>query len=150
MKNIFESVYFEKILDPQDNTGNGATTAPAAYIRVGDYDYFAFLISVGTHDGELDAQVVQATAASDGGSDSKVVTGAAITQMVDADDDTQVGIAVETRRLDRNNGFDYVALTFTEANTTGQLADIWFMAWNAGEEPVTQHADLTETVFVGG
>lgn len=148
MKDIFESVYFEKALDPQDNTGNGAATIPSTYIDVSDFDYFAFLVSVGTHDGTLDAQVVQATASD--GSDSKNVANAAITQLVDANDNEQAGIVVETRQLDINNDFRYVALTLTEAATTGQLADVWFMAWNAGEEPVTQHSDFSEQVFVGG
>jgi len=150
MKDIFESVYFEKIIDPQDITSDGAATLPAAYINVSDYDYFGFLISTGVIDGTIDAKVVQATAASDGGSDSKDVSGAAITQLVDANDNDQVSIVVESRKLDLNGGFNYIALTLTEAASTGQLVDVWFMAWNAGEEPVTQHADIVEQVFVGG
>lgn len=150
MKDIMQSVYFEKILDPVDNTGTGAATLPAAYINVSDYDYFGFLISTGVMDGTIDAKVVQATAASDGGSDSKDVSGAAITQIPATGDADQVSITVETRKLDINNGFNYVALTLTEDSSTGQLCDVWFYAYNAGEEPVTQHTDFNQQVFVGG
>lgn len=144
---IHEQLYFQKVLDPVDNTSAGAATIPASYIDVSEFERFAFLISVGNMTGTLDAQVVQATAAA--GTGSKNITGAVITQLGASDDNKQVLIEVETRKLDINNDFRYVSLTLTEAGSTAQLADVWFIGL-AESAPVTQHADVDETVFVGG
>jgi len=147
MLTIFEQLYFEKVLDPVDNTAAGAATIPATYIDVSDMDRFAFIISQGVTDGTLDAQVVQATAAV--GTGSKNVSSAAITQLAATDDNKQSIIEVEVAKLDINNDFHFVALTLTEAGSTGQLADVQFIGV-AKSAPVTQHTDVSETVFVGG
>ena len=147
MLTIQEQLYFEKVLDPVDNTAAGAATVPATYIDVSNMERFAFLISIGNMTGTLDAQVVQAT---DGaGTGSKNVTGAVITQLGATDDNKQVLVEVQTNKLDINNDFHFVAITLTEAGSTAQLADAWFIGVNESA-PVTQHTDVAETVFVGG
>lgn len=148
IKTYFEQVYRQQVLDPQDNTGNGAATVPASYIDVSDYERFAFVIELGNNDGTLDAQVVQASAAD--GTGSKNVTGAAITQLGATDDNKQVMIEVETRKLDINNDFHFVAITLTEAASTAQVVSAYFLGLNPGEAPVTQPAAFAEQVFVGG
>lgn len=142
-----EQLYFQKVLDPVDNTSAGAATVPSSYIDVSDMDRFAFLLSIGNMTGTLDAQVVQATAAA--GTGSKNITGAVITQLGASDDNKQVLVEVEVAKLDINNDFRYVAITLTEASSTAQLADAWFIGVPKSA-PVTQHADIDETVFVGG
>ena len=88
--------------------------------------------------------------ATDGaGTGSKNVTGAVITQLGATDDNKQVLVEVQTNKLDINNDFHFVAITLTEAGSTAQLADAWFIGVNESA-PVTQHTDVAETVFVGG
>ena len=149
MLNTFqEEVYIQKVLDPVDNTGAGAATVPATYIDVSDFERFVFLLSIGNMTGTLDMQVVQAQ---DGaGTGSKNIANAVITQLGASDDNKQVLVEVEVRKLDINNGFHFVAITLTEAGSSAQLADAFFFGINPGNAPVTQHADVAETVFVGG
>lgn len=148
LNTYFEQVYREQVLDPQDNTGNGAATVPASYIDVSDFERFVFEIELGNNDGTLDAQVVQATDAA--GTGSKNVAGAVITQLGATDDNKQVSIEVQTAHLDINNDFHFVAITLTEAGSTAQLLSCVFKGVNPGIAPVTQPVAYSQQVIVAG
>ena len=117
---------------------------PSSYIDMSDYDRIVFLIMVGTLGATdtLDAQVVQATDAA--GAGSKNVTGAVITQLVDADDDNMVSIEVAGSALDVENGFRYVALSIAQAGTPDGA--VLALRYRGGGLPPTQPAAYSEQV----
>ncbi|MCI0726430.1 MAG: hypothetical protein L0332_06865 [Chloroflexi bacterium] len=146
LRTFFEQVYRQQVKNPG---ALAAETVPATYIDVSDFERFGFMLEVGATDQAIDFKVVQATA--DDGTGSKDVTGAAVAQLAGGDDDnTQVLIEIETRKLDINNGFHYVACTVGLTGGTGTTGSIVFYGINPGKAPVTQPAAFTQKVFVGG
>jgi len=121
-------------------------TVPATYIDMSDYARIVFIIHVGDMPATstLDAQVVQATDSS--GTGSKNITGAAITQLVATDDDKMVSIEVRDTALDVANGFRYVAITLTAANSP--VGTCFALQYRGGGLPPTQPAAYEEQVEV--
>ena len=139
----FEQIYEQIVAGP---AVVATSTLPASYIDISNFERFQFKLAMGATDGVLDVQVKQATAAA--GTGTKVITGAAITQLSATDDNKQVLIEVQSNQLDINNGFRYVAITITAAGTTTLYAE--FRGLNPKSAPVTQPAAFTQQVFVGG
>jgi len=142
---FFEEVYIQQVKDPAVTTTG---TLPASYINVGDYERFAFLLQLGATDQTTDFKVVQATAAA--GTGSKDVSGAVITQFGATDDNKQAIIEVETKKLDINNGFYFVAVTSTIATGTSTTLAILFFGINPHSVPVSQPAAFAQKVIVAG
>lgn len=145
IKTLFEEVYRQQVKDPVVLTTG---TYPAAYINVGDYERFAFVLELGVTDQTTDFKVVQATASA--GTGSKDVAGAVITQFSATDDNKQAIIEVETKKLDINNGFYFVAVTATIATGTTTTASIVFYGVNPHSVPVSQPAAFAQKVIVAG
>lgn len=143
--NPSQEIYEETVLDP-GTVITGVYPGATTYIHVGDFERFQFKLAVGSTNNNVAAKVVQATDAA--GSGSKDITGAAITTLDGNDDNQQASIEVEVRKLDINNGFDYVALSLTITGTTTAYAE--FRGFTPGLVPVTQHADFVEQVKVLG
>lgn len=141
-----EQVFIQNVIPPE--SGVTTQTSPSSYIDVKDFERFVFLISAGAlgASATVDAQVVQATDSS--GTGSKNITGAAITQLTDTDDDKFVTIEVQSDQLDIANDFDHVSLTLTVANTAD--LEVIFMGLNARHVPVTQPSGYDEAVQVAG
>lgn len=138
-----EQVYVETVVNPEVTVTG---TVPAVYIDVADYERFVFLIHHGATDGNLDAQVVQATDSA--GTGSKNITGAAITQLGATDDDKQVSIEVQSDQLDIANAFGFVAITLTISGITTMAAT--FIGLNTRHTPVTQPTVYEEQIQVAG
>jgi len=145
IKTFYEEVYRQQVANP------GALSAgvlPASYINVSDFERFAFVFELGATDQAVDFKVVQATAAA--GTGSKDVSGAAITQLATTDDNKQVIIEVEVRKLDINNGFYFVAVTIALTGGSATTGAIVFYGINPGASPVSQPAALAQKVLVAG
>jgi len=146
MRRIFENVVFVLVEPP------GAVVdriVPTTYIDVSQYERFAFLRMVGTTDDTaVSMQVVQATTAA--GANSKNVPGAALTPTVLAgtNDNKWAGVEVETRRLDINNNFRFVAVNVAATGGENTNGAILFIGWRTTIYPVTQNA--AELVYVDG
>lgn len=113
---------------------DGEFPASGSYYDVSDYERFAFIITAGASDTALTCQVQQAAAID---STAKDITGAV--QTVGASDDGEVFIIeVETRRLDLNNGYNYVTLDVTGQAGSNDYLAIVFVGINPGAAPVTQ------------
>ena len=123
-----------------------SSTVPSAYISMADYERVVFLIFVGDMPATstLDAQVVQATDAA--GTGSKVITGAAITQLVATDDNKMVSIEVRDTALDVENGFSHVSLTLAEVNDP--IGCVLAFSYKGGGLPPTQPVAYEEQVEV--
>lgn len=138
---LAENVYMEVVKVPGTITTG---TLPASYIDVSQFEWFAFMMILGATDGTHDMQVVQATAAA--GTSSKVITGAAITQLSGTDDNKYAIVQVRTDRLDGANGFKFVSQTATIGGTTS--ACILFFGWRGDTVPVSQPANFVEKVVL--
>ena len=141
-----EDVYRVQLVDPQtlNNTAN-----TSAYVDVGDYDRVVAVLEVGATDTTVDFKLVQATDSS--GTGSKDITSAAITQLSATDDNKQVAIELEVRKLDINNGFNYVAAVTTVGNgTTGATVAVAIYGVGPGSRPVSQPAPFAQQVVVAG
>jgi hypothetical protein len=149
IKTLTEQVYFQTCNNFNTAIADGEFPASGSYIDVGDYERFAFIIRAGTLNSALTVQVQQAAAID---STAKDITGAVTTVAASGDDgDNSLHIIeVETRRLDLNNGYNFVTLDITGAAGSDDYADILFVGINPHQAPVTQTADTTVTVFVGG
>ncbi len=145
IKTFFEEVYRQQVANPGTIS---AGTLPASYINVSDFERFAFVFELGATDQAADFKVVQATAAA--GTGSKDVSGAVITQLATTDDNKQVIIEVEVRKLDINNGFYFVAATTALTGGAATTGSIVFYGINPGVVPVTQPAALAQKILVAG
>jgi len=90
------------------------------YVSMADFESIMAIVMAGTlgSSATMDAKLVQATDAS--GTDSKDITGKAITQLTEAgtDSDKQAIINCRAEELDLDNGFTHVALTITVATAS--------------------------------
>lgn len=118
-------------------------TGTSTYKSVQDCKRFLVRLAYGASDGVFDLKVVQATDSS--GTDSKNITGAAITQLAADDDNKQAEIEVDVDALDE--GFTHVAVTVTAAGTTTAFVELIKLM---NKKPVTQPTALAETVLVTG
>ena len=143
IKTFTEQVYFKALNTPSVVIVDGEFPASGSYIDVSDYERFAFLIVAGGSDTALTAQVQQAAAID---STAKDVTGAVQTISATGDGTIYL-IEVETRRLDLNNGYNYVTLDITGQSGSNDTLAMIFCAINPGVVPVTQTHDA---VIVAG
>jgi hypothetical protein len=90
--------------------------------------------------GTLDAKVEQATDSS--GTGAKDITGKAITQQADTDDNNEAMISVERTELDTANNFVYARITVTPATAATIIGVTCARYWNA----VPNMADLSSDV----
>lgn len=150
-RRFFENHLIKLISPPKASLAAGAV--PATYIDVSRYPRFAFFIQVGAGNqaaNELNFTVVQATAADGTGSknvtdtdksgtvlDTAAIGGVTGTSYANK----WFGIEVETRKLDLNNGFRYVALETDQ--TAVPVVAIVFIAHQPDIYPVEQEADNT-------
>lgn len=147
LRTFFEQVYMQVAANP--GALSSGTSYPASYINVQDFERFAFLIALGATDQTaINAKVVQATAAA--GTGSKDVSGAAITQLGATDDNKYALIEVQTDKLDINNAFHYVSLTFTATGGSATTGAVLFFGINPGSAPVSIPAAFVEQVAVLG
>lgn len=144
MRTWHENIAVDQVKSP----GNLASeTVPAVYLDMSDWARIVFEIKVGTlaADSTIDAQAVQATLSD--GTGSKNISGAAITQLVDADDDTLVTIEIRDTALDVENDFRFVSLTVAVAGTA-VVGTITAYRYKGGGQPPTQPAFYAEQVEV--
>jgi len=122
-------------------------TLPASYIDMSDYAFIVFLIFTGAMDtgDTLDVKAVQAVDAA--GTDSKDITGAAITQLVITDDDALATIEVRDTALDIANGFRFVSLIIDETGTPA-AGSIVALRYAGGGLAPTQPVKYVEQVQV--
>lgn len=137
-----ENVYMKVVAGPASITSALAPTS-GSFIDVSLYEWFAFAIILGDNGGNVDMHIEQATAAN---GTPKDITGAAITQLVNADDNTWAMIQVRTDRLDGANGYKYVTANYTIG--TSLVGAILFFGWRGDTVPVSQPAACKELVVL--
>ena len=143
---FFEQIHVERCNNFNTAIVDGEFPASAAYINVSDFNRFVFLVRAGTLNSALTCQVQQATAID---STAKDITGAVA--VVGAGDDNEVFlIEVECRRLDINNGYNFVTLDVTGAAGGDDYLDILFIGVNPASVPVTQPTGTNTPVIVAG
>lgn len=133
IKTLTEQVYFKGCNTPSTAIVDGKFPASGSFIDVSDYERFGFIVHAGGSNTALVCQVEQATTASGTPAD---ITGAVQTISATGDGTVYL-IEVETRRLDLNNGYNYVTLDVTGATGDDYLGIIFFGV-NPGAAPVTQ------------
>lgn len=110
------------------------------YVSVNDFEQIMAVIMAGTlgSSATLDAKLVQAT--DSGGTDSKDITGKAITQLTEAgtDSDKQAIINVRAEELDLDNSFTHVALTITVATASSDGAGV-LLGFNPKHAPASDN-----------
>jgi hypothetical protein len=98
-----------------DPVSLSASTTVSDWIPLSQFERATFLLNVGAiaAGGTLDGKLRQAT---DGaGSGAKDITGKAMTQLTDTDDNKQIAFEVRSDELDVAGGFTHVALSLTAA-----------------------------------
>jgi len=145
---IFPDAVFMQMLEGgKDVLTDANYPASGNYKDVSGYDYFGFLVGLDTIV-TPDFAVKQDTSPTETAA-IKAVTGASKTDVATGDDGKWFFISVETRKLDIANAFRYVTLTVSGTGGA-DYANVWFFAWKAGAEPVTQHANFLASVKVAG
>lgn len=147
MHMLVENAIFSQQLVPQSITGNASyVEAAGARIQVGQGEFITFLVEVGAMaaSSTLDVRIIQANAASSG--TSKVVTGAALTQIPVATGASKVyAIEVKADQLDQAGGYNWVNAQYNGSNTHAILLSIMAIQHKV-RGPVT--SGLTEAVKV--
>lgn len=149
IKTFSEEVYFKTCNNFMTAIADGEFPASGSYIDVSDFERFAFIIRAGTLDSALTV-AVQEAATIDG--TAATISGATTTIAASGNsgDNSLHIIEVETRKLTRNSGYNYVTLDITGAAGSNDYADILFVGINGHQFPVTQTADTTVVVKVMG
>ena len=121
-------------VDPMD----GATTARSSdYVNMEEFDKLLAIVLVGAITGTIDAKLEQATDSS--GTDVKDVTGKAITQVADDEDNGQMLINLRADELDMDNGFTHVRLTVTPTGGTTNLLGAVILAGDPKNYPASNY-----------
>ncbi len=135
------------LLNQDDLAADAKYPASGSFEPVTEYEFFAFLIHTGDVAGTATLQVQQDTDATQTGS-IKAITGA-VQVLVAGDVNNWLTIEVESSRLDIGNGFTHVTLDVSGGPALWE-AGLWFLAWKARGEPVTQEAAYKYQVVVAG
>lgn len=110
-------------IDP-DNYGTGTQTT--GWVAVKDFIAFLGVVQAGDlgTSATVDAKIEQAT--DNGGSNSKDVSGSSITQLTQADSDSnkQALINVRPEDLDVSGGFDHIRLSITIGTASSDAAGV--------------------------
>lgn len=93
--------------------------------------------------GTVDAKIQQASDSA--GTGAKDITGKAMTQMTDADDDKQVEFNLRAEELDTVNGFTHARLTVTTA-TAAALVAAQVRAFDSRYQPQADAATVDEVI----
>ncbi len=146
IRTLTEQVLFQTCNDFNTAIADGEFPASGSFIEVGQYERFVFIVRAGTLDSALTCQVQQAATVN---GVAKDVTGAVA--VVGAGDDNELFlIEVETRKLDINNGYNYVTLDVSGAAGGNDYLDIVFVGVNPLTMPVTQPTGTNTPVIVAG
>lgn len=113
------------------------------FIDVSGYEWFAFLLSLGSTNNNVDMHIEQATTTS---GSPKDITGAVITQLTSGDGSKWAMVQVRTDKLDGAGGYKYVTANLTIAGTT--VGTVMFLGWRGDTVPVTQPAANAELVVL--
>lgn len=124
------------------------TTAASDWIDARNARRLFALVNVGATDTTVDAKLEQASDSS--GTGAKDVAGSSITQISATGDNRQVGIDLETDRLDHANGFYYVRLLITAGDGTAGANVSGAVLLSARHQPVSQPAAYAETISLAG
>lgn len=143
---MYEDVYIVGCNNFNTAIADGEFPASGSYIDVSDFMWCAFLIRVGTLDSALTCQVQQAATIS---STAKDLTDCK--WVVGTGDGNKWGVVeFEPRKLDINNGYNYVTLDVTGAGGSNDYLDIFFLGFGKGVRPVTQHASFDTSAIIAG
>jgi hypothetical protein len=134
IKTLTEQVYFKGCNTPSTAIVDGDFPASGSFIDVSDFERFGFIVHAGGSDTALTCQVQQAATVS---GTPKNVTDAAQTISATGDGTVYL-IEVETRKLDLNNGYNYVTLDVSGQSGSNEYISIVFFGANPGYAPVTQ------------
>lgn len=141
VRTVYEDVYVYSCNMGDVAIIDGEFPASGSYIDVSDFERFAFVISAGFGlDSVLTCQVQQAATIS---GTAKDITGA-VWVMGATDDGKWAVIDVETRKLDLNNGYNYVTMDITGASGN-DYCHVLFLGFNGGSKPVTQSVTYFDT-----
>lgn len=137
---LSENFSIAATIDPQA-VDNGSVTSD--WVDMSLYRKVSFILNVGDTDVTVDAKLQEAKDAS--GTDNQDITGFAITQLADTDDNEQVVIEIDS--TDLSSGFSHVALVVTAADgTTGALVSAVGLAYDARYVAVSHLASVTQVV----
>lgn len=126
------------VVNPADLATSAVSTD---WVAAANFFRFLAVVQAGALTGTLDAKFEQATTSSGGG--AKDVTGRAITQLADSDDNVQALINLKHDDLDIANGFDYVRLTLTPTGGTTNLGAAVLLGFNARSNPASANDSTT-------
>lgn len=130
---LTEQVYFKGCNTPSTAIVDGDFPASGSFLDVSDTLRFGFIIHAGGSDTALTCQVQQAATVS--GTPKNVTD--AVQTISATGDGTVYLIEVETRKLDLNNGYNYVTLDVSgQAGSNDTLAIIFWSIPRVA--PVTQ------------
>ena len=130
------------VLDP---VSQGAATVTTGWVSLATFAGLMAVLQVGAiaAGGTVDAKLQQA---SDGaGTGAKDITGKAITQLTDADDNKQVILNVRDTDLDVENSFTHVRLSVTVAVAASLIAASLY-GFDAKYAPAADAATVDEVV----
>jgi len=127
---------------------NPFVTAQSAWVSMADWDRITYLIAWGVvaAANTIDASLEQATTSA--GAGVKAVTGSAITQVVDADDNKFTLIELAAEALDVDGGFDFVRLSVVKAGATAISGVAMSFRYRGGVLPPTQPAELKQALII--
>jgi len=132
IKTLTEQVYFKGCNTPSTAIVDGNFPASGSFIDVSDCERFGFIVHAGGSDTALTCQVQQAATIN---GTEKDVTGAVQTISATGDGTVYL-IEVETRKLDLNNGYNFVTLDVTGATGNDYLGIVFWSIPRVA--PVTQ------------
>lgn len=143
---MFESVMFTEMVEvlAQIDPASYNSAQATARIKVDKHTRVVVIMQNGliASTGTLDLKIEQANAAS--GGTVKAITGKAITQLTDADDNKIRIIELLTSELDVNGGFAWIVVTATPA-TAASLLSLLVLGVDPKYAPVTQPASVVVT-----
>lgn len=146
-RNFYKSVQAHMLEGGKDDLADANYPATTAYLDTKGFDHVVFLIGLDTI-ATPDFQVMQDISATETAG-IKVLTGAAKTDVVTADDGKWFSIEFPVSALDVQNGFRYVTLTVSGTGA-GDKANIWAFLYRSRELPVSQPAGYFAGVILGG
>lgn len=148
IKTFTEQVYAKTCNNFNTAIADGDFPASGSYIDVSDFERFVFVVRAGTLNSALTVQVKQAATIS---GTPKNVTGAVTTVAASGDtgDNSLHFIEVETRRLDLNNGYNYVTLGLVGAAGSDDYLDIVFLGINPHQAPVVLPSTVVAVLVAG-
>lgn len=120
-------------------------SADSGYLSMRDYHRATAIIQTGALGaGTLNAKFQQAK--SSGGEGVKDITGKAVTELTNADDDKMVAIELRSEEMDVDNKFDYIRLLVTAAGGAAMIFSALVIRHTPRFQPVGSAADFDEII----